>query len=114
MHQLRLQTNTSAVERVEQLLFNCGAVSITYSDAKDEPILEPAIGHHPLWSALLIQAHFPSQDGINLASKALLHEDDIGSQIVIEEIHDDGWQEQFQQQFKAMHSPKWSQSALLM
>lgn len=108
MHQLRVQTNACAVERVEEILFNCGAVSISYQDARDEPILEPAIGDHPLWSYLIVQAHFHNADQINLASKALRHEDHVGSQIVLEQIDDDGWQEKFQQQFAAMQfGPLW-------
>jgi ribosomal protein L11 methyltransferase len=108
MHQLRVQTNAYAVERVENLLFNCGAVSISYQDAEDEPILEPPIGDHPMWSCLYIQAHFQTADQINLASKALQHEESIGSQILLEQIDDDGWQEKFQQQFTAMQfGPLW-------
>ncbi|MEM8845168.1 MAG: 50S ribosomal protein L11 methyltransferase [Pseudomonadota bacterium] len=102
MHQLRIQTNASAVERVEELLFNCGAVSISYLDAEDEPILEPPIGDHPLWSSLYIQAHFVSEEEIKLASKALFNETAVGSQIIVEQIRDEGWQEKFQQQFNAM------------
>ena len=108
MHQLRVQTEASAVERVETLLFNCGAVSISYQDAEDEPILEPPIGDHPLWSFLIVKAHFQSADEINLASNALQHEDGVGSQILLEQIEDDGWQEKFQQQFTTMQfGPLW-------
>ena len=74
MYQLHVQTNASAVERIEQLLFNCGAVSISYQDAENQPILEPPVGDHPLWESLFVQAHFLREDEINLASKALLHE----------------------------------------
>ena len=102
MHQICVQTNACAVEHVEELLFSCGAVSISYQDAKDEPILEPGLGDHPLWSNLIIHALFQTADQMNLASKALEHEDNVSRKIVLEQIEDDGWQEKFQQQFVAM------------
>ncbi len=99
---MRLQTNASAIERIEQLLLNCGAVSISFTDAADEPILEPPIGDHPIWSTLIVQAHFIEQDAYTLAGKALQHEADIHSQIELTQISEQGWQEKFQQQFSAM------------
>jgi ribosomal protein L11 methyltransferase len=102
MLQLRLQTNSTSSERIEDLLFNCGAVSISFEDAADEPILEPPIGDHPIWSNLIIQAHFIEQDTFDLACKALEHEPAIHSQIELTQIDNQGWQEKFQQLFSAV------------
>lgn len=102
MWQIRFQTNASACERVEQLLTQCGAVSIAFTDAADEPILEPPVGDHPLWSTLIIQAHFTQNEAYVLASKAIQHETEIHSQIDLTYVEDQDWQEKFQQQFAAM------------
>jgi len=102
MLQLRLHTDAASSERIEDLLFNCGAVSISFEDAADQPILEPPIGDHPVWSNLIIQAHFIERDAFDLACKALEHETAIHSQIELAQIDNQGWQEKFQQLFTAM------------
>lgn len=108
MLQLRVQIQAHSAEHLEDLLFSCGAVSISFEDAADEPILEPSLGDHPLWSSLFIQAHFTNEESLQLATKALENEPDIGSQIVLEQINDQGWQESFQQKFTAMQfGPLW-------
>ena len=108
MLQLRVQIQAHAAESIEELLFTCGAVSISFEDAADEPILEPSLGDHPLWSNLFIQAHFTNEQSLQLATKALENDPSIGSQIILEQISDQGWQESFQQKFTAMQfGPLW-------
>ena len=43
---------------VEQCLEDLGALSITLTDAADEPILEPGVGETPLWSNVVLTALF--------------------------------------------------------
>ena len=108
MLQLRVQTQAHFAQHLEDLLFSCGAVSISFEDAADEPILEPSLGDHPLWSHVFIQAHFTNNDALQLATKALENDASVGSQIVLEQISDQGWQESFQQKFTAMKfGPLW-------
>ena len=108
MLQLRVQINAQAAEQVEALLFGCGAVSVCYEDAADEPILEPSIGDHPLWSNLLLQAHFTSQQAIQLATKALENDALVSQQVILDQVEDQDWQANFQQQFTAMQfGPLW-------
>ncbi len=108
MFQLRVQINAQAAEHLEDLLFSCGAVSISYEDAADEPILEPGIGDHPLWSNLFIQAHFTDQEAIQIAIKAMENDSTVGTQIVFDQISEQDWQENFQQQFIPMQfGPLW-------
>ena len=108
MLQLRLHTDAASSERIEDLLFHCGAVSISFEDAADQPILEPPIGDHPIWSNLIMQAHFIERDAFDLACKALEHETAIHSQIELTQIDNQGWQEKFQQLFTAMQfGPLW-------
>ena len=108
MFQLRVQINAQVAEHLEELLFSCGAVSVSYEDAADEPILEPSIGDHPLWSTLFIQAHFTDQEAIQIATKAIENDSTVGTQIVFDQISEQDWQENFQQQFTAMQfGPLW-------
>jgi ribosomal protein L11 methyltransferase len=108
MLQLRVQVNAQIAEHVEELLFTCGAVSVSYEDAADEPILEPKIGDHPLWSNLVLQGHFTSEQSIQLATKALDNDPLVSQQIILAQIEDQDWQANFQQQFSAMQfGPLW-------
>ncbi|MDW3096079.1 MAG: 50S ribosomal protein L11 methyltransferase [Gammaproteobacteria bacterium] len=108
MLQLRVQINAHASEQIETLLFACGAVSVSYEDAADEPILEPSVGDHPLWSHLFLQAHFTSEQAIQLATKALENDPSVRQQIFFAQIEDHDWQAKFQQQFSAMQfGPLW-------
>jgi ribosomal protein L11 methyltransferase len=108
MLQLRVQINAQAAEHIEELLFTCGAVSVSFEDAADEPILEPSIGDHPLWSNLFLQGHFTCQQSIQLATKALKNDPLVSQQIILAQIEDQDWQANFQQQFSSMQfGPLW-------
>ncbi|MDJ0916756.1 MAG: 50S ribosomal protein L11 methyltransferase [Woeseiaceae bacterium] len=43
---------------VEEALLELGAASVTYSDAADDPVLEPGVGETPLWNRTRITALF--------------------------------------------------------
>ena len=45
-------------EDVEAALLACGAISVTYLDGGDEPVLEPRPGEMRLWSDTLVRALF--------------------------------------------------------
>jgi ribosomal protein L11 methyltransferase len=46
-------------ERVEEACFECGALAVSYTDQRDDPILEPAPGEFRLWPHSRLQALFP-------------------------------------------------------
>jgi len=52
-------------DRVEAVLLEHGACSVTLTDAGDQPVLEPAPGETPLWARTRITALFP--DGSDLS-----------------------------------------------
>ena len=116
MLQLRVQLNAQAVDTIENLLFNCGAVSVSLEDAGDDPILEPLLGMHPLWPQVYVRALFADQDHLALTIKALENESAVSCKVVSERIDDHGWQEKFQQNFDAVQYgrrlwvyPSWQQ-----
>jgi ribosomal protein L11 methyltransferase len=51
-------------DRVESALMASGALSVTFTDAADNPVLEPAPGETPLWADTLVTALF--DDATNL------------------------------------------------
>ncbi len=50
--QLTLELKRPNAEALEQLMEDFGALSVTFSDAADEPVLEPKPGETPLWQNL--------------------------------------------------------------
>ena len=48
-------------ESVEAALLACGAISVTYLDRGDEPVLEPRPGEMRLWSDTLVRALFDDE-----------------------------------------------------
>ena len=46
-------------ERVEEACFEYGALAVSYTDQRDDPILEPAPGEFRLWPHSRLQALFP-------------------------------------------------------
>ena len=56
--QLSLEAGDLDPEQLSELLLEAGAVSVTFQDAADEPMLEPAPGTTPLWSRTRVVALF--------------------------------------------------------
>src|SRR5271166_4653139 len=63
------------LDAVEAALSECGAISVTYLDRADEPVLEPLPGEMRLWSDTLVRALFdgdpdaPAGSGADAAAK---------------------------------------------
>lgn len=56
--QLTLNVSRDQAEKAEQSLLQAGALSVTFKDAEDNPVLEPAPGETPLWSELIVTGLF--------------------------------------------------------
>jgi ribosomal protein L11 methyltransferase len=56
---LTLSLDGLDAERVEQACFEFGALAVSYTDLRDDPILEPAPGEFRLWPHSRLQALFP-------------------------------------------------------
>lgn len=72
--QIQFTTQAEEQESLEDALLEAGAVSITYVDAADQPILEPGLNETPLWDAIQLLALFDSdidtQDALVMAEQA--------------------------------------------
>jgi ribosomal protein L11 methyltransferase len=89
-------------EAVEDAFLAAGALSVTYTDQRDDPILEPAPGEFRLWPASRLQALFDAQT----AGAALIHElcTTIGvgpERLVAEHLADRPWEREWLKDFKA-------------
>lgn len=52
--ELKLHCGKHNAESLESLLWDSGAVSVTLTDAEDEPLFEPRVGETPLWQAMVL------------------------------------------------------------
>ena len=69
--QLSIQCNSTELEYTEASLIALGAVSITLSDAKDEPLYEPLPGDHPVWQHSLVTGLFEQKQRLESLHKDL-------------------------------------------
>ena len=55
---LRFRCDTGTAERIADHLSDCGALSVSFDDAEDRPVYEPAPGSTPLWSRTRVSGLF--------------------------------------------------------
>jgi ribosomal protein L11 methyltransferase len=55
----------------ESAAFACGASAVTFVDARDDPVFEPAPGEILLWGATRVQCLFPASDDVVAVQRAL-------------------------------------------
>ena len=67
--QLRVQT--AHAEFAEEILLGQGALSVTLTDAADEPILEPGPGETPLWAVSVVTGLFGADQDLDRDRAAL-------------------------------------------
>ncbi|HEY9036062.1 MAG TPA: 50S ribosomal protein L11 methyltransferase [Pseudomonadales bacterium] len=75
--QLHFEIEQAAVASLETALLEAGALSVTLSDAADNPILEPELNTTPLWASVRLAALFtdhPSAEPVVHAIQAALGE----------------------------------------
>ena len=102
--QITFSCNPSQSERLEDALLACGALSITYQDAADQPLLEPGVGEMPLWDAIQFSALFTADvdtDAILVGVQSQLDFDLPRFRIEIVEKKD--WERAWMDHFHAMN-----------
>ncbi len=91
------------LETLEDALLEVGAVSVTYQDAANQPILEPGLNEAPLWDKLLLTALFNAD--INVAATLILAEALYGQVLPehkIEIVEDKDWIREWMDSYKPM------------
>ena len=102
--QLICQTTVQHQEAVVDTMEAVGAVSITWQDAEDDPILEPRPGEMRLWNNLVVTALY--EDDTDLSALLLLLETrkadwNIAS-VVQETVEDQPWERAWMDSFQPM------------
>lgn len=101
--QISITTDEAHAGHAEQVMLDAGAGSITYRDAEDKPILEPAPGETPMWEHSIITGLFDSDaDSERLVSELSLQLDAFRHSIRVESLADQDWERTWMDHFKPM------------
>lgn len=105
--QLKALISPNQAEAMEESLMAAGACSVTYEDAKDQPVLEPTLGTTPLWDATVITGLFTADEDMaqahNIASNVFKHlTDQTLPEYRIEILENQDWTRTWMEHFKPM------------
>lgn len=91
------------VERVEEACLEFGAVAVSYTDQRDDPILEPAPGEFRLWPHSRLQALFPFDTSPQELVAGLSHVLRVEpARLSIETLADRVWEREWLRDFHPM------------
>jgi ribosomal protein L11 methyltransferase len=101
--QLSFDLGSLDPEATEAVCFERGALAVTFSDSRDDPVLEPAPGEFRLWPAtrlavLFSAAHDPATLSQALACALGLNPEAIHTQAVADKV----WEREWLRDFHAM------------
>ncbi len=99
--QVSVSCEANELEQVESLLLEQGAMSISISDARDEPIFEPLPGETPLWSHSIISGLFEGGHTAEALSQLLgsVLPDHLVPSLQCQRLEDEDWQNSYQHHF---------------
>lgn len=106
--QLKFSTTQDHVDSISDWMMELGALSLTYQDAEDNPILEPLPGETPLWEDLIVSALFDAE----CDTQSMLHQvqqSEYSDQIqnpVFEQLEDKDWERAWMDNFHPMQFGK--------
>jgi ribosomal protein L11 methyltransferase len=90
-------------ERVEEACFEFGALAVSYTDQRDDPILEPAPGEFRLWPHSRLQALFPFETSPQELVAGLSHVLRIAPErMTVETLADKVWEREWLRDFHPM------------
>lgn len=100
--QIHIGTDKENASRIEILLEDLGALSVTLADAGDEPILELGPGETRLWQRIRLSALFPVEWGEDRlrTDLSLALGPDIGKDLQIEYLADQPWERAWLEHFR--------------
>jgi ribosomal protein L11 methyltransferase len=103
-YQISVITNEETAPKVADYFSDLGAVSVTYMDAEDEPVYEPAIGETKIWSNTQVIALYElTADPAKIRSQTLKQfPQDCLTHWEFEMIADQAWERAWMEHFKPM------------
>jgi ribosomal protein L11 methyltransferase len=102
--QISLVVTREQAPLVETLLEGLGAVSVTYADAGDTPILEPDPGQTELWPATRVTGLFPGDadpDDLRARASQVLNAE-VSGRMRVERLQDREWERVWLEAFHPM------------
>lgn len=100
--EIELRTTTSQCNLLEELLFECGACSVTLQDAKNQPVYEPAPDSTPLWENIRIKGLFTTDVNINTVIDTLKNiAPDVWATHLVNVVEDKEWEKECMLDFRA-------------
>jgi ribosomal protein L11 methyltransferase len=103
-HQISVITNEVTAPKVADYFSDLGAVSVTYMDAEDEPVYEPAIGETKIWTNTRVIALYElTADPAQIRSQTLKHfQQDSLMYWEFEMIEDQAWERAWMEHYRPM------------
>lgn len=99
--QISVVTSEASCETVAEALTALGAVSITFSDAGDQPLYEPPPGSHPVWNKTAIRALFEKPVNLETVRESILRQlpgtatEDWQKEVIADRVWEREWMDQF-------------------
>lgn len=103
-YQFSVITDETTAPNVADFFSELGAVSVTYSDADDEPVYEPAIDQTKVWTLTRVTALFELDTDPDIVHTLLLNEF-VGQPLqewTVEVLQDQAWERAWMEHFQAM------------
>lgn len=101
--QISFDLGTLPAAHAEQACLACGASAITFADARDAPVLEPAPGEFRLWPATRLQALFGPETAQAATVRALSAALGVPpEQLEVRRLADRAWEREWLRDFHAM------------
>lgn len=102
--QLVIELGELDADHVEGLLFDAGALAVTLTDARDDPVLEPLPGETPLWANTCLTALFPATTDVAGIAETLTRSLDgaVSPAWRVESLEDRQWEREWLRDFKPM------------
>lgn len=98
-YELNIDCARHTADSLCEALENYGALSVSFLDKNDDPILEPEIGTTPLWPEVVIKALFDDELEATLAREAICKlQPNLLS--LIKPIENENWQQRCMDDFK--------------
>lgn len=101
--QISVQVLRERLPDVEAALEALGAASVTFRDAHDDPVLEPAPGETPLWNEVVATGLFADPaDADTLTTELLLGIGEPVPPLAVERLEDQDWERAWMADFHPM------------
>ena len=100
--QLTLLTDKASNEKAEQALLDAGALSVTFKDAEDNPVLEPLPGETPLWESIILTGLYEADINTENLKQQIRRQLGHETQLKLEALEDKDWVRAWMDDYKPM------------